>query len=152
MSHCVCTCVCACVVSQSPQQEQGTLLPPCDEIQMEIFSGLPALLTIIVPKMFPKYFSSFSRSILCLKIVLCCNGRFSARLCTSWTCATKASSDMYWIQRLFLVIKIIQTLPESTHIKTRNRFCFFPDSPSDVSFAQPQTRSKGSLYIHSLWF
>lgn len=50
--------------------------------------------------------------------------------------------------------RVRKTLPAESVTSREGENCFysFPYSPLDVSFALPQTRSKGSLYIHSPWF
>lgn len=56
MSHCVCACVHMCVreraVSSVTALGVSRSLPPHDEIQMETFSRLPTLLTIMAPQIF----------------------------------------------------------------------------------------------------
>lgn len=54
-------CVRECAVSSVTAPGVSHSLPPCDEIQMETFSGLPTLLTIMAPQIF--YFLFLSTSL-----------------------------------------------------------------------------------------
>lgn len=98
---------------------------------------------------------SFSQSLLCLKIVFILVAFSFNTAVDMFNLLHQRARSLCWSLANVLSLRLKYRDHYRRYLcspaSRKEESCCFPGSPLDVSFAPPQTSSKGSLCIHSLW-